>query len=246
MSRPGPLHRPALTVGRPASCDNGCHGGGVHRSATSPELALCAAVEPVVGWDRVAVSVVVDTERKLPLAGSDLTLQRFDNFQESLEQGPCRDALQCGAPVLVDDLRAAGTPWQLLLSCAPDDFPVRSTASVPLLSPGSERSALGVLSVGRDTVAPFTSAEVLVLQRLGDVLVRLLLARGSRGDLFADVAADDLPVLLGMLRVRLGLGEADALARLRAYAFATGATIQEVAADVVAGRVRLDDVDLGC
>ncbi|WP_187279803.1 GAF and ANTAR domain-containing protein [Quadrisphaera setariae] len=218
----------------------------MHRSATSPELALCAAVEPVVGWDRVAVSVVVDPERKLPLAGSDLTLQRFDNFQESLEQGPCRDALQCGAPVLVDDLRAAGTPWQLLLSCAPDDFPVRSTASVPLLSPGSERAALGVLSVGRDTVAPFTSAEVLVLQRLGDVLVRLLLARGSRGDLFADVAADDLPVLLGMLRVRLGLGEADALARLRAYAFATGATIQEVAADVVAGRVRLDDVDLGC
>lgn len=217
----------------------------MHRRAASPELALCAAVEPVVGWDRVAVAVVVDDERRLPLAGSDLALQRFNNFQESLDQGPCRDALQCGGPVLVDDLRSDGAPWQLLLSSAPLDFPVRSTASLPLLGPAPDRDRLGVLSVGRDRVAPFTWAHVQVLQRLADVLARLLLGRRSRGDLLADVARDDVPVLLGVLRARLDVDEADALARLRGYAFAEGTTIQEVAADVVAGRLDLDEVDLG-
>ncbi|MBC3763424.1 GAF and ANTAR domain-containing protein [Quadrisphaera oryzae] len=217
----------------------------MQRSATSPELALCAAVEPVVGWDRVTVSVVVDDQRRLPLTGSDIALQRFNNFQESLAQGPCSDALQCRAPVLVDDLRAGGSPWQLLLSCAPADFPVRSTASLPLLGPGPERVALGVLSVGRDRVAPFTGEQVGVLQRLADVLARLLLARSSRGDLLVDVAPDDLPVLLGMLRVRLTVDEADALALVRGYAFAAGTTIHEVAADVLAGRLDLDDLDLG-
>ncbi|WP_180357620.1 GAF and ANTAR domain-containing protein [Streptomyces sp. NP160] len=217
----------------------------MHSSAASPELDLCAAVEPVVGWDRVAVAVVVDPERRLPLVGSDLALQRFNNFQESLVQGPCRDALQCGGPVLVDDLRAEDTPWQLLLSSAPRDFPVRSTASLPLLGPAPDRVPLGVLSVGRDRVAPFTLTDVQVLQRLADVLARLLLARSSRGDLLADVAPDELPVLLGMLRVRLDVDEAVALARLRGYAFAEGTTIQEVAADVVAGRLDLDEVDLG-
>lgn len=216
----------------------------MHGSATSAELALCGAVRPVVGWDRVAVSVVVGPERRLPLAGSDLALQRFNNFQESLVQGPSRDALECGAPVLVDDLRADGAPWQLLLSCAPDDFPVRSTAAVPVLGPEPGRAPLGVLLVGRDRVAPFTASQVQVLQRLAEVLARLLLARCSRGDLLADVTHDELPVLLGMLRVRLAVDEADALARLRAYAFTAGTTIQEVAADVVAGRLDLAEVDL--
>lgn len=201
-------------------------------------------VEPAVGWDRAAVSVAVDVERRLPLAGSDLALQRYENFQQSLLQGPSRDALQHRVPVLVDDVRSAAGPWQLLLSTASSAFPVRSTASLPLVGPDPVSTVLGVLVLGRDRVRPFTAPQVQVLQRLADVLVRLLLARSSRGDLLGDVAPDDVPVLLGMLRVRLGVDEASALALLRAHAFAAGTTIQAVAADVVAGRLGLDALDL--
>ncbi|MGQ7297310.1 GAF and ANTAR domain-containing protein [Quadrisphaera sp. KR29] len=201
-------------------------------------------MEPVVGWDRAAVSVAVDDERRLPLAGSDLALQRYEHFQESLVQGPSRDALQRRVPVLVDDLRTATGPWQLLLSTASSSFPVRSTASLPLVGPDPLGRVLGVLVIGRDRVRPFTAPQVLVLQRLADVLVRLLLARSSRGDLLGDVARDDVPVLVGMLRVRLGVDEAGALARLRAHAFAAGTTIQDVAADVVAGRLGVAALDL--
>ncbi|PWJ52671.1 GAF domain-containing protein [Quadrisphaera granulorum] len=212
--------------------------------ASCPELALCDAVRPAVGWDRVAVSVVVDAERRLPLAGSDLALQRFSNFQQTLVQGPCLDALRCGAPVLVDDLRSTGAPWQLLLSTTAERFPVRSTASLPLLGSGPVGTPVGVLTVGRDAVAPFTSAQVDVLTRLADVLAGIILVRGSRGDLLADVSTDDLPVLVGMLRARLALDEAEALARLRAYAFAAGRTIHEVATDAVAGLLDLEEVGL--
>jgi AmiR/NasT family two-component response regulator len=44
----------------------------------------------------------------------------------------------------------------------------------------------------------------------------------------------------GMVMVDLGVSLADALVRLRAYAFVEGRPVAEVARDVVAGRVRLD------
>jgi hypothetical protein len=43
-----------------------------------------------------------------------------------------------------------------------------------------------------------------------------------------------------MVMVDLGVSLADALLRLRAYAFVEGRPVAEVARDVVAGRVRLD------
>ena len=45
----------------------------------------------------------------------------------------------------------------------------------------------------------------------------------------------------GMLIAHLNLPASAALARLRAYAFGHGRSLREVAADIVAGRLRLDE-----
>ncbi|WP_248812061.1 ANTAR domain-containing protein [Frankia sp. AgPm24] len=49
----------------------------------------------------------------------------------------------------------------------------------------------------------------------------------------------------GMAMVRLGVSAQEALVRLRAHAFAVGLTVDEVAGEVVARRLRLDGGRLG-
>jgi AmiR/NasT family two-component response regulator len=44
----------------------------------------------------------------------------------------------------------------------------------------------------------------------------------------------------GMVMVQLGVSLADALARIRAHAYATNRPLREVAADIVARRLRFD------
>ena len=45
----------------------------------------------------------------------------------------------------------------------------------------------------------------------------------------------------GMVSVQLGVDVREALVRLRAYAYASGRSLIQVAADVVAGRLHLDE-----
>lgn len=223
-----------------------------------PELRVCEAVRDVVGWDRVAVVVATDPDDRLPLRGSDSVLEHFCDLQQSLVQGPGIDALSSGVVVLVDDLRTAGSPWPLLMGSTSHDVPLRSLAVLPLrtppLQPGDAADdgpgalgspgVVGVLAVGRDAPRPFTREQVDDLTALAALVTAVVLQRASTEELFTEDAAPDehLPIVLGMLRARLGAGPEEALARLRAYAFSTDSTIHVVAREVLAGHLDLADV----
>jgi GAF domain-containing protein len=223
-----------------------------------PELRVCEAVREVVGWDRVAVVVASGPDDRLPLRGSDAVLERFCDLQQSLVQGPGIDALSSGVVVVVDDLRTAGSPWPLLMGSTPGDVPLRSLAVLPLRPPallpggaaddgrwgGGGPGVIGVLAVGRDEPRPFTREQVDDLTALAALVTAVVLQRASTEELFTEDAAPDehLPIVVGMLRARLGAGPAEALARLRAYAFSTDSTIHVVARAVLSGQVDLADV----
>lgn len=223
----------------------------------SPELRVCAALRETVGWDRVAVVVATDADGRLPLRGSDAALEHFGDLQQSLVQGPGIDVLASGASVLVDDLRTAVSPWPLLLSSLPPEVPVRSLAVLPLRLPGARPltapddddeaarpAVLGLLAVGRDQPQPFTPAQVTDLTALAGLVTAVVLQRATTEKLFTHDAAPDeeLPIVVGMLRARLGAGAADALAHLRAYAFSADTTIHRVAREVLSGHLDLADV----
>lgn len=222
----------------------------------SPELRVCAALRETVGWDRVAVVVATGADGRLPLRGSDAVLEHFGDLQQSLVQGPGIDVLASGASVLVDDLRTAVSPWPLLLSSLTPEMPVRSLAVLPLRLPGARPptapddgeaagpAVLGLLAVGRDQPDPFTPAQVTDLAALAGLVTAVVLQRATTEELFTHDAAPDeeLPIVVGMLRARLGAGAADALAHLRAYAFSADTTIHRVAREVLSGHLDLADV----
>lgn len=233
----------------------------------SPELQICAAVQQAVGWDRVAVVAADGLEHRLPLPGSDAVLRHYGDLQQSLSQGPGADVLAAGAPVLVDDLRVPVERWTVLMGSVPTGFPVRSLAAVPLISgrrlqpfggasqeavPGAE-GVSGVLVAARDAVAPFTTAQLELLEALAALVVVVAEQRIASGGFFAPeppvsgagpgrVPGDEVAMVVGMLRVRLSADESGALAWLRAHAFAAGTTIHQVASAVVAGRLSIDDL----
>lgn len=232
-------------------------------TASPPELEVCEAARALVGWDRVAVVVATGPDDRMPLRGSDAVLEHFCDLQQSLAQGPGVDVLQSGVPVVVDDLRTAVTPWPLLLGATAQDVPLRSLAVVPLRVPWPDaetrqhpdddddgrppsppRGVVGALAVGRDEPLPFTPAQLEDLTALAALVTAVVLQRAATRELFTEDAApdEDLPIVVGMLRARLGAGAEEALARLRAYAFCADTTIHRVAHDVLTGHVDLSDV----
>jgi AmiR/NasT family two-component response regulator len=79
----------------------------------------------------------------------------------------------------------------------------------------------------------------------------VLRSEGDPADRFVDDDTDRSSYHLqvhqatGMMKVQLGVSMKQAFVRLQAYAFAQGRPLSDVAADVVAGRLRFDREDGG-
>jgi hypothetical protein len=107
---------------------------------------------------------------------------------------------------------------------------------------------LGVLDVFRDRAGALTSDELRQAVLLADVTVTALLDQHERGGTAAgiddlDEAIEDRAELFqaqGMVMVQLGISIGEAMARMRAYAYAENHRLGEVARDIVARQLRFD------
>jgi hypothetical protein len=127
-----------------------------------------------------------------------------------------------------------------------DGQPVGGVFSFPM--------RLGVISVGvctfyRRAIGGLTSEELAFVLDVLDIttLVLLELREGQHADAllgrWLTVNAGrrrEVHQATGMLIAQLGVSAETAFARLRAYAFAQGTDIEQVAGDIVGRRVRLD------
>ncbi|MEU4624202.1 GAF and ANTAR domain-containing protein [Actinoplanes sp. NPDC023801] len=213
--------------------------------------SLCNACLSGLGGVRGGgVTVMAPHTRQVRYA-SDPISARVEQLQFLLGEGPCRDAYTRSDPVLAEDLQAP--VWQ-------EQWPAFAPAAVLAgaqavfalpLRVGTAR--VGVLDLYRDTaggLAEQTLADALVL---ADAVTELLLAETLAGGDGDPVLAEGPGGYLlqraavhqatGMTSVQLAVPVEDALARLRAYTFATGRELDEVAADVVARRLRFNELD---
>jgi ANTAR domain/GAF domain len=176
--------------------------------------------------------------------------ERLAELQLTLGEGPCHEVLATAAPVLAADLAdedCAGR-WPAFAAEA-RRAGAQAVFAFPL-TVGAVRA--GVMGLYRGTPGPLQSRQLADGLILADAATVLLL--GSTGHGPADGAgldgqAPDLAAhraeidqATGMLTVQLGVGAAEAFARLRAYAYASDRRLAEVAADIVARRLRLSAV----
>jgi ANTAR domain len=219
--------------------------GGRERGVNLPQ-EVAAQAAAALGVDGICAGLGTGTTGMVLAWGQEEVSAELEELQFTLGQGPGVDAA-AGAPVLVADLAAAAARWPVFAPAAAE-LGVRAVFALPL--------RIGAISVGallahRATPGPLVDGALADAFALADAVTLLLLHRQSTGTGrvgdgpqpgWARPATYRAEVYqaTGMISVQLGVSVAEALVRLRAYAYADGRLIAEVAADVVARRLRFD------
>ncbi|RKT35772.1 GAF domain-containing protein [Microbacterium sp. AG1240] len=205
---------------------------------------LCAPFIGAVGVTGAAISTLGRPLGSETVCASDEMAARIDEIQIDLGEGPGWQALRTRRPVIESDLqRSHGTQWPLARE-AVGRLDIGALFAFPLFV-----GDLGVGSVDLYCASPLRLSPRAVRDAtvLAGVTSRLLLRRAldEMGDV--EEGLSDGPhsrrvmhQASGMVAAQLGIAVDDALLVIRGRAFASGRSVSEVSADVVARRLAFE------
>jgi GAF domain-containing protein len=207
---------------------------------------ICGAAARALPASGVGVSVMTDSGARGFAAASDTSSQQVEELQFSLGEGPCVDAFTSRRPVLVADLDGAGMARWPMYAPAVHDRGVRAVFAFPL-QVGAAR--VGVMDVFRDRPGPMSDDDIAQALVFADIALNAVLdgqkdaPPGEVPEGFGEepVFRAEISQAQGMIMVQLGVSIAEALVRLRAYAYAQGRPLADVARDVVARTLHFDE-----
>jgi hypothetical protein len=231
--------------------------GGPGSAAGAGELVrrLCGFAVNEMALSGCALVLMSGAESASMLAGAGRHARTVTGLQMELGEGPCLAAHASGVPVLLPDLAAAEAGRWPAFAAAALAVGVHAEFSLPLtVGPGGAgpggagAGSIGTLDLCRDRPGMLSG------EQLADALVAADIARdavlfqqeaGGPGlaGLLAAAGPDRLVIYqaTGMIAAQTDDTTGNALARLRAAAFAAGRPVDELAADVVERRVRFDE-----
>ncbi|MBB5790594.1 GAF domain-containing protein [Jiangella mangrovi] len=204
-------------------------------------LEACAEAVEATGC---GLSMVGASGTREPVLATGGPCEELEELQFTLGQGPAIDAAAGTGPVLVADLadREAVHRWPVFAPAAVRHG-IRGLFALPVAAGGAR---VGVLDVYRDAPGDLGTKRLTTALAYADAVLILVLdergevaggsARGGR-DLLPERRAE-VHQAAGMVSVQLGVGVGEALVRLRAYAYVHDRRLADVAADVVARRLR--------
>jgi hypothetical protein len=203
---------------------------------------VCATAAAALHATDIVVYQVVDGARSEPVSVSGALGDRLSEAQITFGEGPAVDCLREEYPVLATDLASRGyaATWPVYAPFALSQgvaaifaFPVMMGAIV-----------VGCLEAHRAVPGALSDGQVVDGLLLADAVMMLLL-RSDPLPLGADPFADAVEArwatvhqATGVVSVQLESDLATAFVRLRAHAYRTGARLADVAADVLARKLR--------
>lgn len=213
---------------------------------------LCMASSSAAGVDGAGVSLI-STDTHASVASSDALAEVVDGLQASCQQGPCYDAVLEGRPILANDMsdRQIIDRWPAFARSALDAG-VHAVFGFPLPVNGEAIGALDLYSRTPRVLSDDSINDALVLADLTAISVSDRFDRGRIVEVGLSSSLDEPWVhravvhqATGMTAVHLSISVDAALLRLRAYAFATSRVLDDVARDVVARRLRVENSSPG-
>ena len=225
------------------------------RDLDGPELLpvrLSRACAAVLRVDGAGLSVADATGRRLPLGASSAEAAAAERMQFTAGEGPCDTAQRRGEPVFAveEDLRRR---WPMFAGLLLGGSPYRGVVALPLPSAPSGDGVLDLYFARASAVAEldvFDAVAVgeLVSSALSDaaVLSTWSPAEGP-GWLHGPAPRRRASVweAMGKVSVALDVDAAEALALLRTDAYTAGRSVDDVAADLLAGRRLPEDLRPG-
>ncbi|GAB3715326.1 GAF and ANTAR domain-containing protein [Nocardiopsis oceani] len=241
MSAPGKPEEPLQQVWSAvaAALSDGADGADV----LSLVGQVCTELLPV---DGASISLVGGDRTRELLYGSDDMSHGLQRLQSSLGEGPSFEAYATRRPILVPDVAAdSGARWPVF-STEIGAHPVGAVFAFPL-----QRGAIGIgaLDLYRSDPGWLSAEEVTTALRIVDIATLALLALrmdSLQGEWVVALPLERAQVhqATGMLISGLGVSAEQALAKLRGHAFSVGRMVDEVADDLVSGRLAPADIEL--
>jgi hypothetical protein len=204
---------------------------------------LCEVAADVTRMSGAGFMLMSGDVSRGSLCSSNAVSALLEDLQFTLGEGPCVDAYRFDRPVLEPDLVDPETPRWLAFSPPAVDAGVRAVFGFPV-QVGVAR--LGSLNLYRDRSGPLTidqHADALVMADVAARSVIAMQATAPDGSVAVELSTGgDLRFVVhqasGMASVQLGVSVAEALIRIRAYAFGNDQLLEEVAKDIVERRKR--------
>ena len=207
--------------------------GAVAAGARDQPLAvrLCIACVEILGADGGAITLASTRPERLTVSTSNGTSARIEDLQDVLGEGPGQEAFREGRAVVTHVDGARGGPFPMFTELAGDIAGPLTVWAIPM-HPGG--TTIGVITVYRAGGALSQSLDDA--QFLADAVGAALLDDTATTGTVALAAWSDrarVHQATGMVVAQLAIAPGDALAILRAHAYAESATLDEIARAVV-------------
>ena len=208
----------------------------IGRSGLSSSLAtrMCLAVAELTGTDGGAITFEYAEPSRMTLCATDAVAARLEDLQEVLGEGPGWEAAR--TLVLVESTLAGASGWPSFSAQALSEVGDRKMLCAPMRPTGQ---LIGVLSL-HEASDHGQDADHAVIQFLADTVGAALLRDLDWGDAKDSgpwAARSQVHQATGMIAAQLRLGTDDAMAVLRAHAFAQEVSINDVAEQLVQRRL---------
>jgi hypothetical protein len=198
----------------------------------------------ITGMDGAGVMLMSGEIPRGSLCTSNTVSHLIEELQYTLGEGPCVDAYRQDEVVTEPDLADPVTRRWPAFTPPTLQAGVRAVFGFPLRA-GSVR--LGALNLYRDRSGPLSGDQHADALVVADVAARWVLEAQAGAPL--DTVAAELEAgadfhfavhnAAGIVSVQEGISVAEALIRLRAFAFSSDRLLTDVARDVIARRLRL-------
>jgi hypothetical protein len=204
---------------------------------------ICQACVAGLDIDGAAISLLTTSPGRQTLAVTDETAELLEDLQFTLNEGACMEAATTGRPVLVADIQEGVevARWPVFASAVAERTAARALFALPLQWGVVN---LGVLGLYRAKPGALIEAQLWDALSAADTAALMMLGLrtdpGEGGGGWLDHAVGhraEIHQATGMVLVQLGVSAAEALARMRGYAFVHDRLLVDVARDVVARRL---------
>jgi hypothetical protein len=205
---------------------------------------LARAAARLLEVDGAGLSLLAGEHGRTPLGASSPEAGRAERLQFTVGTGPCMQANATGQPVFVmeDDIRRR---WPEFADALLSQTPFRGIVSLPLRSPMAGVGAMNLFfrdpaGVPRLDVFDAVAVGELITNALGDAAVLSTWSEATGPDWLRSPPALRRAAVwdaVGRTSMALDVDATEALTLLRAYAAAGGRSVDEVAADLLSGRL---------
>lgn len=221
---------------------------------------LARAAAQVLAVDAAGISFMGGAHR-VPLAASSAEAAVAERWQFSLGDGPCFAAYEHSEAVVADE-NTLQRRWPALSDQLHQCTRIRSVVTLPL---GQDDTRIGALDLYSFTAQPDTHLELPAAQLVAAMIHTSLLTASRMGEPADPVQQGEQAgqgeqgevawlntapirrrekvwIAIGMVNATLGVDNPDALALLRARAYANDESLEDLVEDLVAGRVSVQEL----